>query len=194
MACAVADATKIVTYQRRRVISWKFSRLLALILALAALPAASDVLAQTPAGQACPANIRADLMPKWLTCTEGKATVNWPPNEGFAATPVSSTLPKGALIDRFGSEGGTFFSPEGQNYDARAVPYVCKAMDYRVYRVTKDLNVKMGKAAPWFDQPGGAIQYETGDPAYKLRDGGYLELVRDDIVGSGKPAPQCGRS
>jgi Tuberculosis necrotizing toxin len=182
-----------VTNCRRRVISQKFSRFLALTLALAAFPAVGDALAQTPGSQACPATIRADLMPKWLTCAEGKATVNWPPNEGFDVAPVAATLPKGALIDRFGSEGGTFFSPAGQSFDARAVPYVCKAMDYRVYRVTKDLDVKMGKAAPWFDEPGGAIQYETGDPAYKLRDGGYLELVRDDLVGSGKPAPQCGR-
>lgn len=140
---------------------------------------------------ACPVNFRQDLVPKWLTCSDGKADVKWPPNDGFDGQPVAEALPVGGLIDRFGSEGGTFFSPKGQNFHARAVPYVCTRMDYRVYRVMKPIEVKLGRAAGWFDEPGGAVQYETSEPAYKLVASGSLALVDYDPAGSGTPAEPC---
>src|SRR5271157_2905199 len=98
----------------------------------------------TPAQQAAPAAtgtaptlppyLRQDLYPKWI---DDKAQVKWPPNNGCAAAPVSETLAPGTLIDRFGSEGGSFFSPKGESFDARAVPYVCSQMVYTVYRVVE---------------------------------------------------------
>jgi hypothetical protein len=35
-------------------------------------------------------------------------------------------------------------------------------MPYYRYEVLKPLRVAAGKTAPWFDQPGGGIQYKTG--------------------------------
>jgi hypothetical protein len=96
------------------------------------------------------------------------------------------------MIDRFGSEGGTFFSPRGESYQSRAVPYVCRMMDYRVYRVVKPIAVKSCKAAPWFNEPGGAIQVQTTEPAYKLVAEGKIEVVSHAISGSSGSAPQCG--
>ena len=61
---------------------------------------------------------------------------------------MSMTLAPGSLIDRFGSEGGTFFSPKGESFDARATPYGCPQMDYRAYREVKPIAAKMCKAAP----------------------------------------------
>jgi len=138
-----------------------------------------------------PANLRADLVPKWITWADSKAAVSWPPNDGCAASPVAETIPPGTLIDRFGSEGGTFFSPQGETYASRAVPYVCKAMDYRVYKVIKPLPVQSCKAAPWFGEPGGAKQVKTTDPAYKLIASGVLETVSYVPGGSDNNPPQC---
>jgi hypothetical protein len=141
---------------------------------------------------ACPVNFRADLVPKWLSCADGKANVKWPPDDGFAAAPTTRTLALGDVIDRFGSEGGNFFSPKGESFDSRAVPYVCRQMDYRIYQVRKPIAVKAGKAAPWFDEPGGAEQYETTEPAYKLLAEGVLAPVTFQPAGASPPGPQCG--
>ena len=181
--------------------TWKTFRPFILILGLAVAGIAGCAPQQPPqqpsqqpgaTASACPVNFRADLTPKWMTCADGKANVKWPPNDGFAAPPATRTLALGDVIDRFGSEGGTFFSPRGQSFDARAVPYVCRQMDYRVYQVRKPIKVKAGKAAPWFDEPGGAMQYETAEPAYKLLAEGDLAPVTFRPAGSSQSAPQCG--
>ena len=146
------------------------------------------------AASACPVYYRSDLSPKWLTCADGNATVKWPANKGFAAqpAPATQTLVLGDVIDRFGRESGSFFSPKGESFDARSVPYVCRQMDYRIYQVRKPLTVKAGKATPWFDEPGGAEQYETTEPASKLLADGYLVTVTTQLAGSTPPGPQCG--
>jgi hypothetical protein len=148
-------------------------------------PAATAIATPTPT---LPPNIRQSLYPKWI---DANAQIKWPPDNGCAAAPVSETLPAGTLIDRFGSEGGTFFSPKGESYDSRAVPYVCSKMAYTVYRVDKPLHVMACKAAAWFDEPGGAQQYQTDDPAYKLRASGAIEAVPNDSSGNAGPAALC---
>jgi Tuberculosis necrotizing toxin len=144
-----------------------------------------------PAG--FPANLRWELVPKWIKWADAKADISWPPNDGCAAAPVAQSLAGGEMIDRFGSEGGTFFSPRGESYRSRAVPYVCRQMDYRVYRVVKPIAVKSCKAASWFGEPGGAIQVQTTEPAFKLVADGKIEVVSYAAGGSGGAAPQCGR-
>lgn len=143
-----------------------------------------------PAG--FPANLRWDLVPGWIKWTDAKAQISWPPNDGCSSAPVSQSLRTGELIDRFGSESGKFFSPKGESYQSRAVPYVCTQMDYRVYRVVKPIEVKACKAAPWFGEPGGAMQVQTADPAYKLVADGEIKVVSYAAAGSGGSAPQCG--
>jgi hypothetical protein len=66
-------------------------------------------------------------------------------------------------------------------------------MDYRVYRLVKPVAVKSCKAAPWFDESGGAVQVQTADPANKLLASGIIEQVSYDAGGSSGQAPQCGR-
>jgi hypothetical protein len=131
------------------------------------------------------------LVPTWITWADGKANVDWPKNDGCADTPRPDVLPPGTVIDRFGNENGLFFSPAGQGYHARAVPYVCARMDYRVYRVIKPLPIKRCIAAAWFGEPGGAVQLETTEPASQLRSEGALEVVSSIQGGSSGPAPQC---
>jgi Tuberculosis necrotizing toxin len=155
------------------------------------LPAACQVQqAATTAttAPALPPYLRQSLYPKSF---DAQAQIKWPPNNGCAAAPVSETLAVGTLIDRFGSEGGIFFSPKGESFDARAVPYVCSKMVYTVYRVDKPLHVMDCKAAPWFDEPGGATQFQTDDPAFKLRESGSTEVVPGDSAGNSSAASPC---
>ena len=41
---------------------------------------------------------------------------------------------------------------------------------YSVFEVVKPIGVRAGKIAPWFDQPGGGIQYMLPDLVDKLLD------------------------
>jgi hypothetical protein len=83
------------------------------------------------------------------------------------------------LLDRFGSTGGRFFSPLGAPYSARALPYVCAAQVYTVYRVHGPLEVQSGTAAPWFGEPGGAIQYKSDGTAAELLATSKIETAPD---------------
>ncbi len=96
------------------------------------------------------------------------------------------------MIDRFGSENGRFFRPRGECYAGRAVPYVCSRVVYTVDRVVRALQVQACKAAPWFNEPGGAVQYQTEEPAAKLRETVFIEVAANDNTGNGKPVSPCG--
>jgi hypothetical protein len=73
-------------------------------------------------GGLCP----GDFLTKWFN--PNTSYYNYPPDNGFqlntAGQPIMGevTLPVGLLIDRFGSETGTFVSPEGAPYMQRALP------------------------------------------------------------------------
>ena len=164
-------------------------RTLVAVLALLAVPTLVQADGSPPASW--PASLRWDLVPKWIQWTADKPTVFWPPNDGCAAAPVTDTIPAGTLIDRFGSEGGTFFSPRGMSFNSRAVPYVCKMMDYRIYKVLKPLAVKACQAAPWFNEPGGAKQVQTTEPAYKLVADQSIVAIFYEAGGNNLPDPQC---
>jgi hypothetical protein len=75
-------------------------------------------------GGLCPGAFLA----KWTSPSTGLYV--YPPDNGFqldtAGQPIMGTvtLPVGLLIDRFGSENGTFVSPEGAPYMQRALPPV----------------------------------------------------------------------
>jgi hypothetical protein len=86
-----------------------------------------------------PANLRWDLVPKWIKWVADKAQISWPPNDGCAAAPVAQSLTAGQMIDRFGSEFGAFFSPKGESFRSRAVPYVCRQMDYCPARMNSSM-------------------------------------------------------
>lgn len=112
-----------------------------------------------------PAGARPDLDKHWV---KPDGSYDWPPNEGFAATPAPMILPAGMLLDRFGSDGGNFLSPKGAPFSKRALPTVCEQLTYKVYRVALPLLAWTGAAAKWFDEPGGATQFETDAPVYLL--------------------------
>jgi hypothetical protein len=161
----------------------KIAAFLALIVSLASCATPPET---PPPGW--PAYLRYDLVPRWIAAD---GTVHWPPGEGCVAPPVKQTIPPGTLIDRFGRDSGSFFSPRGESFAARAVPYVCRQMEYRVYKVDLPLPVETCKAAAWFGSPGGALQFDTAASAADLLKAGTLELVSDALPGAPGPAPQC---
>jgi hypothetical protein len=52
-------------------------------------------------------------------------------------------------------------------------------LPYTTYRVKEPLLAWTGRAAPWFDEPGGATQFETDATAAQLVADGTLESVTE---------------
>jgi len=116
---------------------------------------------------------------------------NWPPNDGFARTPVQVILQPGTLIDQFSTPYGNFFFAAGTPYRKRSYPYICDELFYNMYRVLVPTPVLMGKMAPWFEEPGGGVQYKayvSGDTL--LRDA-KIELVVGLFPGFKSPSKPC---
>jgi hypothetical protein len=130
-----------------------------------------------------PPQIRADIAPKWK---DGSGNLVWPPNDGAAGTVTPVVLEPGMILDRYGCEGGNFLSPRGAAFTNRALPYVCATAPYFTYRVSRPLLAWTAKAAPWFDQKGGATQFQTDASVGQLLADGVLEKVTVQ-------APACGK-
>lgn len=91
-------------------------------------------------------------------------TTWWPEKFGGGISePVPTKLPIGSILDRYGAETGTYLSPKGTPFTARSLPGPAKGAPVN-YRVTKALPVEQSITAPWFDKPGGGIQYKLTPP------------------------------
>jgi hypothetical protein len=145
-----------------------------LLTALFVIAATLSGVASSAAECYLPWNARPDLRMMWL---QADCRYWFPRRDGFAARPRNVVLRPGTVIDRFGQPGGQFLAPAGASYMGRAVPYDRLKMPYYRYVVLRPLRVKAGKAAPWFDQPGGGIQYKTDGKVQDLLARGYLKQV-----------------
>ena len=116
--------------------------------------------------------LRADLTAPWVQ----NGQINWPPNDGCDGTEKSETLPQGTLVDRYGSDYGTFFAQPGTPYEARALPYDTSTLPYHIYIVAQPLTVLECRIAPWFGEPGGGEQYKAPENALQLKAEGVLQL------------------
>jgi hypothetical protein len=142
----------------------------ALLAILLTLTAAMTGFAQA-ADCYLPWNARPDLRVMWLQADCG---YSFPPRDGFTRAPRTVRLMPGTVVDRFGHPGGRFLAPADSSYMGRSVPYDRFKMPYYRYAVVRPLRVAAGRSAPWFDQPGGGIQYKTDRPVQALLDQGYL--------------------
>lgn len=113
--------------------------------------------------------------PKYYNQTTGEPI--WPgqngdPNiDGFLNGKYEDTkLRLGEQIDRYGGNNGTFFGDEGTSIPERAMAPNSDFSKYNKYVVAREMPVRKGKIAPWFDQPGGGIQYQI--------DPGFVETIR----------------
>lgn len=104
--------------------------------------------------------------------------IRWPIDDGFAEYPETITLQPGTIIDRYGSDYGTFTSPKGIPYANRALAPGTEFKPYSILEVVKPIEVQVGKIAPWFNQPGGGIQYMLPDTVDELLDLGVLRRVQ----------------
>lgn len=141
---------------------------LAMLLAGCAAPAGAPV----GLGPDYQPTMRAGMAPDGVGADTRR---NWPVDDGCAGAAVSITLPPGMVVDRFGAEGGRFLSTPDESFGARAMPYVCKRMAYTVYRLKKPVAAEACRAAAWFDQPGGAVQFKVGKPISALLADGVME-------------------
>jgi hypothetical protein len=146
----------------------------ALLTALMILAATLGASAPSLAECYLPWNARPDLRMLWL---QQDCRYSFPQRDGFAGRPKAIVLRAGTVIDRFGQPTGNFLAPADASYMGRAVPYDRLKMPYYRYEVVKPLRVQAGKAAPWFDQPGGGMQYKTSERVQVLVERGYLRQI-----------------
>ena len=93
----------------------------------------------------------------------GKKSILWPPKDGFVSSRASKLKP-GKIIDRYSefvgvNDTGRFAANKGTSFGKRSLPDNYKDFPLTKYKVLKTINVKAGKAAPWFGQSGGGMQY-----------------------------------
>lgn len=121
-----------------------------------------------------PWDARYDLRPDWLT---EACRYDFPPNDGFAGRRRATVLKPGTIVDRFGRPTGKYLAPADSSYMGRSIPYDRLKMPYYRYEVVRPLRVATGRIGPWFDQPGGGIQYMTSRPIAELVASGHLKQV-----------------
>ncbi|KAF9959367.1 hypothetical protein BGZ72_009829 [Mortierella alpina] len=139
-------------------------------------------------GGQCP----AAFLKEWTDPNTGY--YKYPPQGGFQLDtnnqPIQGniTLHAGALLDRFGSEWGSYLAPADAPYPQRALPpsNLDTPQDrdknnypnnYHVYRVLTDFVVLSGPIAPWFGQAGQGVQYLTPSNIKTLIENKILERV-----------------
>ncbi|CAQ85406.1 MULTISPECIES: TNT domain-containing protein [Photorhabdus] len=107
-----------------------------------------------------------------------KGDWNWPPNNGAISGSVSqTTIPKGTILDRFGSEKGYFVSPSGVPYSERSLAPGTAAYPPVKYEVIKPIPAEKGTIAPAFGEPGGGVQYKLNDTIEELIKNKYIKKV-----------------
>ena len=93
------------------------------------------------------------------------------------------------IIDRYSfnlheKDTGKFLAPANSTFESRALPPISETQNYTKYKVLKPIEVKSGGIAPWFDQPGGGIQYFT-DSVIKDMDGNMVEATVKNLLENG---------
>jgi hypothetical protein len=116
---------------------------------------------------------------------------NWiyPPDKGFHTPGRMQPIDQERLLDRYGGfidrdtgafrDTGNFLSPKGASFESRALPPGTReSKAYKVYEVLVPFEAKVGKATPWFDQPGMGQQIMTdGMNIESLIKRGYIREV-----------------
>ena len=121
--------------------------------------------------------------PKYYDQITGE--INWPGQhgdknvDGFLNGKFDEvTLNPGERFDRYGSDYGSFASPEGTPYSQRALAPGTDLKPYSVFEVIKPIKVKLGEIAPWFDEIGGGIQYVLPDIIDELLNAEIIRRVK----------------
>lgn len=133
-------------------------------------------------GGVCP----GEFLAQWTNATTGEFV--YPPFDGYVLTTsgergvLNISLAVGTLLDRFGSEFGSYTSAAGSPYAQRSLPpWNLNApagsrypYNYQVYVVTRPLQVQSGPIAGWFGQQGLGLQFLMPQSLRELVQEGYL--------------------
>jgi hypothetical protein len=111
---------------------------------------------------------------KWM---DSDGNIKWPPNGGFDGKTEKTILEPGTIIDRYGKTTGNYTSPFGTDYSSRSLAPGTKSNFYLKYKVLKPIEVEFGKIAPWFDEPGGGIQYRHPERIIDLLKNEKIEQI-----------------
>jgi RHS repeat-associated protein len=100
---------------------------------------------------------------------------NYPPNNGaVSGTENLEYLQEGVKIDRYGSLNGTYASPSGTPLELRSLPPSNSGV-LNSYEVIKPFPVQSSTISPWYNQPGGGIQYKLPKNINWLLENGFLK-------------------
>ncbi|KAL3484603.1 hypothetical protein BJX62DRAFT_243772 [Aspergillus germanicus] len=170
-------------------------------------PLSTELQTYARFGDLCP----YEFLAKWsYNVSNPNATYRYPYADGFKNTteniPINGnvTLVVGQKLDRFGSEGGNFFSPLGAPYIERALPPLnlfapensSFPYNYHAYEVIKEFIVLLGPVTPWFEQPGLGTQIEAYNNVSYLVEKQFLRRLTlseidqpEDFAANYLPAP-----
>lgn len=80
-------------------------------------------------------------------------------------------IPAGVPVDRIGGPDGYLLHPLDTPAPNRSLPpHVAAAPETHRYLVERPFLVTVRFVQPWFDQPGGALRFQTADPSVTVRD------------------------
>jgi hypothetical protein len=87
---------------------------------------------------------------------------------------------KGKSYNLANDQYGTYTTKPGQSWESLSLPE--KKEDYVAYKmeVLEDIPTKESLVTPWFDQPGGGVQYKFNESIKKL--------AKDDSLNGGEPS------
>lgn len=135
----------------------------------------------------CITAIERSLNPSSTACDSFPDTCQWPDMYGCQGTPTLQLLRIDTKFDRFGREGGFyaggFVNDNPASFVSRSMgnpsikcsaAYTASPSPYNVYNVLLPIEAMSCIAAPWFDKPGGAIQYVF--PAEK-----HIAAIRESL-------------
>lgn len=100
--------------------------------------------------------------PKYYNQSTG--AIHWPDGDGFLEGTISKKMiPKGTIFKRIGYPSGEFLGNTLDSFESRSLaPHSEKSPVY-YYKLMEDFEMTTGIAAPWFEQPGGAVQFVKYD-------------------------------
>ena len=115
--------------------------------------------------------------PKYFDQETGET--HWPPNNGEVdGTKAIICLPIGTVIDRYGLDTGSYTSPIGVSYEERSLAPGTEKYPYSQFEICKPINVEQSVVFPWFDEPGGGIQYRMPSSIKDLLDRGIIRRIQ----------------
>lgn len=69
---------------------------------------------------------------------------------------------------------GSYVSPVGTPYEMRSLAPGTELKPYKVFEVVKPVSGQGSVISPWFDQPGGGLQFKLNNSIQELLDSGRI--------------------